>query len=382
MVIREHNWMNRLAFIAALFLLGAALATTPISAGAATGPTLTPQLLVGVNGSSTVFVVSTSSDFESNNPPVCNYQVCFHLQRTNDNGAHFTTGHLPSITFANGSLLGNLSQVIFATTEDGYILLGGPVATLKVTLDGAKTWHSDSIAPGASILDFTTTHSELYAVIAHCLKNGSCTNYRMARSPLAANKWSFTTLAKSPSGMGVGMGAYGSNVWLTQQTHTTVVVFTSHNQGRTFTRSSAPKLGSVYACSITAMSLTALWAKCPTGMQVSFFYSGDSGVNWNILSVKQFSGTGGGAFDPVSSTVAYLAYGLSESPGSKNLYRVTNDGRTMTAVGKLSCNIVNGLVFTNAMNGVAACDRNNTQATTYLLQTSDGGATWSKVRLN
>jgi hypothetical protein len=117
-------------------------------------------------------------------------------------------------------------------------------------------------------------------------------------------------------------------------------------------------------------------------MQVSFFYSGDGGVNWNSLSVKQFAGTGGGAFDPVSSTVAYLAYGLSDSPGPKNLYRVTNDGRTMTAVGKLSCNIVNGLVFTNAMHGLAACDRSNTQATTYLLHTSDGGATWSKVSLN
>lgn len=93
--------MNRLAFIAALFLLGVTLATSPISAGAATGPTLTPQLLASFNGSSTVFVVSTSSDFESNNPGACNYQACFQLQRTNDNGAHFTTGHLPSITFAN-----------------------------------------------------------------------------------------------------------------------------------------------------------------------------------------------------------------------------------------------------------------------------------------
>lgn len=374
--------MNRSTFIAALFILGVVLATVPISAGATTGPTLTPQLLARVNGSSSVFVVSTSSNFESDNPAVCNYQACFHLRRTNDNGAHFTAVHLPSITFTNGSLLGNLSQVIFGTAEDGYILLGSPVVMLKVTLDGAKTWRSDTIAPGASILDFTATHNELYAVIAHCPKHGACTNYRLARSPLTANTWTFTVLAKWPSGMGVGMGAYGSNVWLTQQTRTTVVVFTSHNQGQTFTRSSAPKLGSVYACSITATSSTALWAQCPTGMAVSFFYSGDSGVNWNELPVKQFAGTGGGAFDPVSSTVAYLAYGPGDSPGSKNLYRVANDGRTMKAVGKLACNIVNGLVFTNAMHGLAACDRGNTQATTVLLQTSDGGATWSKVSLN
>jgi hypothetical protein len=383
MVIREHTWMNRLTCVIALFFLGVALATGALSAGAAKGPVLAPQLLARVNGSSTVYVLSTSADFESDNPAACNYQACFHLQRTNDNGAHFTTGHLPSITFANGSLLGNLSQVIFATMDDGYILLGGsPVATLKVTVDGAKTWHSESIAPDVSILDFTTTHSELYAVIAHCPKSGECTNYRIARSPLSANRWSFTKLAKWPSGMGVGMGAYGSSVWLTQQTHATVVVFSSHNRGRTFTRSSAPKLGSVYACSITAMSTTALWAECPTGMSVSFFYSGDGGVHWNVLPVVQFAGTGGGAFDPVSSTVGYLAYGPSDTPGAKNLYRITNDGRTMTPVGRLACNIVNGLVFTDTMHGLAACDRGNTQATTYLLQTFDGGATWKKVGLN
>jgi hypothetical protein len=304
------------------------------------------------------------------------------LQRTHDNGAHFTTGHLPSITFANGSLLGNLSRVIFATTNDGYILLGGPATTLEVTLDGAKTWHSASISPGASILDFTTTHSELFAVIAHCPKNGACTNYQIARSPLTANKWSFTTLAIQYSSNGAGLGAYGSNVWLTLQTPTTVVMLTSHNQGRTFTRSSAPKLGSVDACSITAESSTVLWAKCPTGMMVSFFYSGDGGVNWNVLPTYLFSGTGGGAFDPVSSTEAYLAYGLNNSRGAKNFYRVTNDGGTMTAVGILSCTDVIGLAFTNAMNGLAACYSSNTQATSYLLTTSDGGASWSKVSLN
>ncbi len=354
----------------------------PIPTGATPGTTLTPQLLDRVNGSSTVYVVSTSSNFESNNPAVCNYQACFHLQRTNDNGAHFTTVHLPPIAFKNGSLLGNVSQMTFATAEDGYILLGGPVESLKVTLNGATTWRSATIAPDVSILDFTATHNELYAVIAHCTINGPCGNYRLARSPLTATSWTFTALTKWPSGVGVGLGAYGSNVWLTQQTPSNVVVWTSHDYGHTFTRSSAPKLASVHACSITATSASALWATCPSGMEVSFFYSSNSGLDWNTLPVERFSGTGGGAFDPVSSTIAYLAYGRENSPSSRNLYRVTNDGRTMSAIGRLRCNIVGGLVFTDALHGLAACDRANTQATTELVRTSDGGVTWGQVSLN
>jgi photosystem II stability/assembly factor-like uncharacterized protein len=129
---------------------------------------------------------------------------------------------------------------------------------------------------------------------------------------------------------------------------------------------------------MTAMTTQAIWAECPTGMDVSFFYSGDAGATWNrILPAHGFGGTGGGTFDPVSSTVAYIDYG--DSNGPKNLYRITNEGRTGTAVAKLRCNIDSGLVFTDARNGLVACDAKNTNATTYLMRTTDGGVTWTKI---
>jgi hypothetical protein len=278
-------------------------------------------------------------------------------------------------------MLGNLNRLVFATTQHGYILLQGPTTTLQVTADGAKNWHREVIAPGFSILDLTTTESELYAVIARCPKLGECTDYQFARSSLSASKWSFSSLSHWLSVYGVGMGAFGSNVWLNQQTASAVVMLTSHNQGRTFIRSTVAKLGSVSACSITATSATALWAQCPTGMMVSFFHSSDGGVIWNALPTDQFSGTGGGAFYPVSSTVAYLAYGLNNSRSSRNFYRVTNEGRTMTAVGKLMCTSIVGMEFTSSMDGLVACYLGN-QANTSLLHTSDGGSTWNTLRLN
>ena len=375
--------MRPLALAAALLASCIAVTTAPLLAGAASRLALAPQLLAGVNGSSTVYVLSTNVRFDGANPATCHHQACYDLRRTNDNGSHFTALKLPPIAYVNGALTGDLDQLVFANSNDGYAVLGtSPPSVLYVTMDGARSWHREAIAPNFSILDFTSTRDELYAVIARCPKDMSCTDYRIARSTLAATRWSTTPLPASPPGTGVGLGAFGSNVWLSRQSMATALLFISRDGGRTFTRRSVPILGSVVACSLTAMSAKALWAQCPTGMAVSFFFSGDGGTRWNRIPVSQFMGTGGGAFDPVSSTVAYLDYGLSDTSSPDNLFRVTNDGRTMTAVGKLACNIANGLAFTDITHGLAACDRGNTSATTHLLRTSDGGATWTRVDSN
>jgi hypothetical protein len=86
-VFPAQNGVHRLMTVAALVLLGVLLATMPVSAGATSKPTMTPQLVARVSGSSAVYVVSTSSVFESNNPSACNYHACFSLRRSNNNGA-------------------------------------------------------------------------------------------------------------------------------------------------------------------------------------------------------------------------------------------------------------------------------------------------------
>jgi hypothetical protein len=63
--------------------------------------------------------------------------------------------------------------------------------------------------------------------------------------------------------MGAGLGAFASTVWLTRQTHETVRLLTSHDLGFTFSRASAPDLGSVYACFMIAASDASLWAQFP-----------------------------------------------------------------------------------------------------------------------
>jgi hypothetical protein len=189
-----------------------------------------------------------------------------------------------------------------------------------------------------------------------------------------------TSILPAPSpDSGIGVGAYGPNVWVSEQSRMAALLFTSHDQGRTFTHSSARGLVSINGCDLSATSSSTLWAQCPTGMMVSFLHSRDGGAHWTAVAGREFAGTGGGSFDPVSGTLAYIGYGDVSPAGAKNLFRVTNGGRTATAEGRLKCSNLNGLIFTDVSDGLAACVQTATPDSTVLLGTSDGGATWKKV---
>ena len=345
------------------------------NAATASPSTPVPLLLTGVTGTPITFVVSAKS-------VDCASGGCLQLQRTSDNGDHFTTLHLPPISSARGSTVGNLSELIFNNSMDGFASLN--VANSIVwyaTTNGAETWHRVSVASGASILQLAPTHHELYAVIAHCVKKYTCTDYRMARSAVSASSWATVALPTQLFTEGFTLAAYGSNVWVNLQGPGSPLLFTSHDKGLTFSRSTASPLASVSGCNLTPMSPHAVWAECPTGMDVSFFYSSDAGAHWISISRYAYGGTGGGAFDPVSSSLAYLNFGTFTTR-AKDLYIITNSGHTMTAVGNLACTSTNYLVFSDATRGMTICQKNSTvSSSTYLLRTSDGGRSWTKVIL-
>ena len=370
--------------LVSILTISGAILTTSASVNAATSHPPIPLMLSRVDGSPVVYVVSTSNYFDAAHPSACKPHSCFLLRRTTNLGASFATLGLPPVTYVRGSLDGNLEDLVFANTFDGYALLReGSFLSLYVTLDGASTWHRQSVAPGEHVLQVVTDHNQLFAVVAHCRNNHACTDLRLARSTLAAKKWTVTkisnTSSHSPSLPSFDITAFGPNVWATVQGPKYPLLYRSRDGGRTFTASSAPALSAVTACSLTAESSSVLWAECPTGMMVSFFFSGDAGVHWINVSGLGYAGTGGGYFDPVSRSLAYLDYGQIGPSRPKNLFRITNAGRTSTPVGTLRCDGAWGLVFTDATHGLAVCNRNYKLTSTYLLRTSNGGATWSSV---
>jgi hypothetical protein len=178
---------------------------------------------------------------------------------------------------------------------------------------------------------------------------------------------------------GPSLAAYGSTVW-ELQTGSETYLWTSHNNGRTFSRVELkfPELVSVSGCTITPMSLVSMWAQCPTGMQESFWHSENGGAIWSLASPDkfQFMGTGGGTFDSITSNVAVLDFGpLGYNP---DLYRISEGGTRFTPIGEVRCSSAYPIIFTNVSDGLMVCGFNST---TLVRRTSDGGATWRNVLL-
>jgi len=355
-------------------------ATGSMASGAkASKKPLTPLVISQVHSSNVVYVLATTG---------CAQPSCLRLLRTTVVAESFAFEALPPVQFSQGTLTGTLHSMQFANVNDGYAIVGatGPTS-LYVTLNGARTWHKVTIQKGARALGLTTTANAIYAITGVCSPSGtSCGDYRIDRSPLSANQW---TSSRIPIGHSAKTGlwgfpyvpaAFGSEVWISEQPPGAAIIFYSRDGGRSFQKLTTPKLGSINACGLIPESAVAIWADCPTGMQESFFFSSDAGASWTQVPQKQFFGTGGGYFDPVSASLAFLDYGAT-----RPLVRITTSPRMATTVGVLSCSkinsSVNGLIFTNARDGLALCFPGDRQAVGRLEKTTDGGSTWLDISL-
>lgn len=359
-----------------------ALSSAPVVAASSTAAAslVVPELLTRVPGSRTMYVVDLVG---------CQQLQCLRLYRTSVSATNFIAVSLPPLSEVAGILTGDLNRLVFATSNVGYALVGSSEPlTLYKTMDGARTWHRVTIASGRSIVGLSVSAPSIYTVTANCSSSGAkCGDYQLNRSTLNATKWTSSAIPHTPKSQvfdgnfSPNVGAFANEVWISEITHAGSTIFKSHDQGKTFTPLAANKLGSVSGCALTAASATSLWAACPTGMDVSFFHSSDGGATWSIIPSKQFSGTGGGAFDPVSAGLAYLAYG-EQGP----LDRINSAGRSVTVVGRMVCSSLYSsleyLSFTDATHGLVLCFPGGSWKGERLLRTSDGGVHWTRAPAN
>jgi len=366
--------------VAAVVIAVALLVATPIASRASVvRKALTPLSLTQVPASSTVYVLATSG---------CARPSCLRLLRTSVDAATFTGASLPPMRSLRGDLTGSIDSISFANVDDGYAIVGvtGPT-TLFVTLNGARSWRRVIVQKGARTLGLTTTANGIYALTGVCSTSGSsCGDYRIAHSSFGATKWTSTKMPLGHFGKHGVWGfpyvpaASGNQVWISEQPPGSAIIFYSRDGGKTFRKLVTPQLASVNACGLIPESTTALWAACPTGMQESFFFSKNAGTSWTSVPQRPFFGTGGGFFDPVSASLAFLDYGAS-----RPLIRLTTTPRTATRVGVLSCSkvnsSVNGLIFTNVHDGLALCEPDDGQSVGRLETTTDGGRTWRQVSM-
>jgi hypothetical protein len=337
-----------------------------------------PVLLVRAGSSEVFYVVTTSG---------CNTPACLRMYRTNADGTTFTRVTAPPVTREQGGTAGTtLDHVVFANANDGYATVGNySPSALYVTTNGARTWRRVMHAKDLTI-SVVATSSEIFVTSVTCQPRSIvCGQYTTRRASLTAKEWvTLPRLWKTGSGpketyYGPSLAALDSTVW-ELQTGPETYLWTSHNYGRTFSRAEEkfPELVSVSGCTITPMSLVSLWAQCPTGMQESFWHSEDGGATWSLASPDkfQFMGTGGGAFDPITSNVAVLDYGAVATP--PDLYRISEGGTRFTPIGEVRCSSAYPMIFTNVSDGLMIC---GLISTTLVRRTGDGGATWENVLL-
>jgi hypothetical protein len=357
-------------------LFAASFAAVSSPAGASQRGVFRPLTLTRAGLSNVIYVVGSTK---------CSQKLCLRLRRTTDNGTHFTSVSLPPVPPNPEETTGMLTSLVFANANVGYALLGGgpfdvgynQPSVLYATFNGAKTWHKETIAKGDSIFAFEASTSEIYAVTAHC--HGTtlpCQDYQLARSTLAAKKWIGRSIPGYSDGLEIDLfGAYGSDVWL--DVTQLGLLDTSHDDAKNFTQRSASHMASPGTCDLTATSSSTIWAKCPTGMLANFQLSTDGGVRWRVIPTPEYANTGGGNFDPVSSSLAYFDQG----PGRKNtkIYRIVNGGRKLTFAGTVNCHESLSYVFTSKAHGLALCLTGPSLSNGQLFSTSSGGASWSAL---
>jgi hypothetical protein len=309
------------------------------------------------------------------------------MYRTNADATTFTRVTAPPVTREQGGTSGTtLDDVVFANANDGYATVGNySPSALYATTNGARTWRRVMHAKDLSIL-VVVTNSEIFVTSVTCQPRSIvCGQFTTRRASLKAKDWVTlprlwkTGTSPKETYYRPSLAAYGDTVW-ELQTGSVMYLWTSHNDGRTFSRAEEkfPELASVSGCAITPMSLVSLWAQCPTGMQVSFWHTENGGATWSSASPAklQFFGTGGGSFYPITSSLAVLDYGAVATP--PDLYRISQGGALFTPIGEVRCYSASPMFFTNVSDGLMVCGLNST---TLVRRTSDGGATWRNVSL-
>lgn len=280
------------------------------------------------------------------------------LLLTTDDGLRFSEHAAGPISGTQGS------GVTFANLQDAYRVAapGGGNSSLFQSDDAGRTWHEVSFGKSTTVYGLDTAGDRVYAIVASCSGPFHCNDYRLARSVAGSTSWASATIPGSSGldGAGVGLGAFGSNVWLTLGNGGPVRLLLSTDFGRSFTLESNEI--SAIECGPISTSLTVVWLSCSTGMEGVWLRSGDAGHIFRGLPVAGPSA--GSIIDPVSDEVAFF-----DSPLRDVLYRTTNGGRTFHRVSALPGG---DWSFGNPLDGLDA-------GATGLWRTIDGGSTWVRV---
>jgi photosystem II stability/assembly factor-like uncharacterized protein len=293
----------------------------------------------------------------------CHGRRCVAIVRTTDGGRSFARVNAPTLPTS-----GNTPELRFANHVDGvaFVPWSGRFFT---THDGGASWKRLDLG---RILGFATGAGKVFVA----------TSGRLEYSPVFEDAWRSKPLPFPSDGSALDLEAHGSSFWLLGTRRGTSgyhdALARSTDAGRTFVTGAGPctpGLGGELAPTFASV----VWAVCPTGMLAAAWRSTNRGVSFTRLHTPQLVNSA--QIAPASSTTAVLERG-----GVSRLLRTTDGGRTWKAAktpGRVTDVIWVG--FTDARVGAAIVqtgyDVSAKTELTALWRTTDGGATWSRLRI-
>jgi hypothetical protein len=342
--------------------------TTP-PAGTAASTTTHPVTTVPVVGDRwqpiTMQWLSGTTAYVLETEP-CGTRTCTRLLLTTDGGLRFRAE--PAAT-VNG-------RPTFANLHDAYRISGaeGDTEGSFFQSDNAgRSWQAVDFGKGTTVLNFTVADGQVYVAVNRCTPTYVCTDYRLYRSAAGSSSWASAPIPTVDlHGSGIGIGAFGSRVWLTLGNGGPVTLLESTDGGVSFSVASSDI--EALSCGPFPTSSSVLWLSCSTGNYGHWSRSSDGGASFVGLNV---AGPNGAGLDVVSDSVAFFT-----SPSDPTVFeRTTNSGATFQQLKAPNMSGAAGLqvYFGDPTHGLAVVTNGNGTGPTSLWRTSDGGLTWVRA---
>ncbi len=267
------------------------LPSTPPSSSSTTSSSVPPTSSTPPTTSSTLRTRSQVGPFEVSTVSADEYFVlagvpcgggtCTELLETRDGGRTFQRRTVPPL------LQQGVGEQLFAFYDavHGFAYEPGPnmgeePEPLYVTDDAGGSWQPVEL--GGEVMAYTAAGGEGYAVLATCTP--TCTDLRLARSPLGRTSWTFSPLP-APIGRGtsnVSITSSGNDVWIAFYFESGAVLLRSNDQGASISVGPSPCTSGL-GSSFEAASPTTLWAVCGLGTTAGLFRSADGGRTFTQL---------------------------------------------------------------------------------------------------
>ena len=175
---------------------------------------------------------------------------------------------------------------------------------------------------------------------------------------------------------GISLSAFGRDVFIiVGNGESQLLFYRSTNDGVSFER--AAPIGGIW-CATEPFSTRVLWVSCSTGMLVAFFRSIDSGEHLTRLPVAG-AGTGGAELWPVSASMAFFRNEIGGA--TAGFFKTRDGGRSFVRLRRLPAPFgadgrnVTEMTFGDPLHGLVLMSQG------VVFRTTDGGTTWTSVRL-